>query len=68
MEKSKKRKSKRIVYAASIAVVLAILVLLYQIPINTEYIEPDSKRQIGTVDASQGSPIMGASDAPNHNN
>ena len=64
MRKNKKGKFKQIILTASIAVVLTIFVLLYQIPINTEYIEPDSERQIGTVDVSQGSPIMGASDAP----
>ncbi len=64
MRKNKKGKFTQIILTASIAVVLTIFVLLYQIPINTEYIEPVSERQIGTVDVSQGSPIMGASDAP----
>ena len=64
MEKTKKGKSGQIIFAAGIAVILSVLVLFYQIPTNTELIEPNSERQIGTVDTSQGSPIMGASDAP----
>ena len=43
---------------------MAILVLFYQIPTNSEYVDPDTNRNIGTVDTSQGSPIMGVSDAP----
>ena len=57
-------KSKQLIFAASIVVVLAVLVLFYQIPTNSEYLEQNSERQIGTVDTSYGSPIMGSSDAP----
>lgn len=64
MEKNKKGKPKQIIFAASIVVVLVVLVLFYQIPTNSEYLEQNSERQIGTVDTSYGSPIMGTSDAP----
>ncbi|NQV39994.1 MAG: DsbA family protein [Nitrosopumilus sp.] len=64
MEKTKKGKSKQIIFAASIVGVLAVLVLFYQIPTNLESTNLDMNRQIGTVDTSLGSPIMGSSNAP----
>ena len=64
MEKTKKGKSKQLIFAASIVVVLVVLVLFYQIPTNSEYVEQYSERQIGTVDISYGSPIIGSPDAP----
>ena len=64
MEKTKKRKSQQIIFAASIAVILSVLVLFFHVPPNIESMDPNSEKQIGTVDTSQGSPIMGASDAP----
>lgn len=64
MKKSKKSKPKQIIFAASIVVVLVTLVLFYQIPTNSESINLDMNRQIGTVDTSLGSPIMGSSNAP----
>ncbi len=64
MKKTNKGKSKQLIFAVSIVVVLIVLVLFYQIPTNSEYIEQNSERQIGTVDTSYGSPILGASDAP----
>ena len=64
MEKTKKGKSGQIIFAASIAVILSVLVLFYHVPTNPESMDPNSERRIGTVDTSQGSPIMGASDAP----
>ena len=64
MKKTKKGKSGQIIFAASIAVILSVLVLFFHVSTNIESVDPNSERQIGTVDTSQGSPIMGAIDAP----
>ncbi|QLH07887.1 protein-disulfide isomerase [Nitrosopumilus ureiphilus] len=52
------------IYASSIGLVLVILVLFYQIPTNSEDINLDMNRKIGTIDTSLGSPIRGSSNAP----
>jgi len=57
-------KPKLLIFASSIGAILVILVLFYQIPINSEYIDPNTDRKIGTVDTSQASPIMGSDNAP----
>ncbi len=56
-------KPKHLIYVSGIGLVLVMLVLFYQIPINSEYINLDRNRQIGTVDTSLGSPIMRSSNA-----
>ena len=64
LKKTKKGKSKQVAFGASIVAILAVLVLFYQIPTDSEYVEQNSDSLIGTVDTFQSSPIMGASDAP----
>ncbi|WP_255465450.1 DsbA family protein [Nitrosopumilus sp. b3] len=56
-------KSKHLIYASSIAMIIVVLVLFYQNP-NSESINLDMNRKIGTVDTSLASPIMGSSNAP----
>jgi len=58
-----KIKPKHLIYVSGIGLVLVMLVLFYQIPINSEYINLDRNRQIGTGDTSLGSPIMMSSNA-----
>ena len=57
-------KSKHLIYAFSVGIVIVMLILFYQITINPESINLDMNRQIGTVNTSLGSPIRGSSNAP----
>jgi len=47
-----------------ISVALVLGIIFYQSSINSESINLDMNRQIGTVDTSLGSPMMGSSNAP----
>lgn len=57
-------KSKYLILSSIIGIVLVSGVVFYQTYTNSESINLDMNRRIGTVDTSLGSPIMGFSDAP----
>ncbi len=57
-------KSKHIILSSVIGIVAISVILFYHPFTNSESINLDMNRQIGTVDTSLGSPIMGSSNAP----